>query len=404
MSISTLELELQDPVLNKTIRVGRVIGDVGDAESGPTLVVFAGIHGNEPAGVCALSRLFCELAEQSTLPNGRLLGLCGNMKALKEKQRFLNQDLNRVWTPDSVRRVFEGRLCNEASNPEVEEQLELLEIIREVISENRNDVYFLDIHTTSAQSIPFINMNDTLENHSFAEHFPVHAILGIEEFLEGPLLSFMNELGYPSLGFEAGQHDDRVSVELSYHFVGCALQALEMFQKEDLQHGHSHFDALANAMDETPKVFEIRERHEVNAGSDFSMLPDFTSFQPIFIGQELAMEYGCKLNAKENGRIFMPLYQSQGADGYFVIRRLSRFWLSLSIKLRKWNTERLLTALPGVNRLAQEPQTLVVDKRWTRPLSLRIFHLLGYRRKQTKGNQSFFIKRSINRAEFSAWG
>ena len=37
-------------------------------------------------------------------------------------------------------------------------------------------------------------------------------VLGIEEYLQGPLLSYINTLGYVSLGFESGQHDNKQAI------------------------------------------------------------------------------------------------------------------------------------------------------------------------------------------------
>ena len=81
----------------------------------------------------------------------------------------------------------------------------------------------------------------------------------------------------------------------------------------------------------------------------------------------------------------MPLYQSEGADGFFVIRQIPGWALWLSRFLRRINFDRWLTWLPGVSRLKNEPDTLVVNKRVAFILRNQLFHLLGYRRKQDSG-------------------
>ena len=60
----------------------RILGDVGSATDGPTLIVVGGLHGNEPAGVGALQRVFARLRADDCLPRGRLVGLSGNRAAL----------------------------------------------------------------------------------------------------------------------------------------------------------------------------------------------------------------------------------------------------------------------------------------------------------------------------------
>ncbi|MGH9464693.1 MAG: hypothetical protein ACRD0X_03540, partial [Thermoanaerobaculia bacterium] len=72
----------------------RVLGDAGSAATGPTLLVVAGVHGNEPAGIVATERVFARLALGPAL-QGRLLGLAGNLGALAAGRRYLLEDLNR---------------------------------------------------------------------------------------------------------------------------------------------------------------------------------------------------------------------------------------------------------------------------------------------------------------------
>ena len=51
------------------------------------------------------------------------------------------------------------------------------------------------------------------------------------------------------------------------------------------------------------------------------MLPGFINFQPIEVGTPLATENGQVITSPYAGNIFMPLYQNQGADGFFIIER-----------------------------------------------------------------------------------
>ena len=80
----------------------RVLGDFGAQRDGPLLVLVGGVHGNEPAGVEAL-RDFCgELAPRAGGLRGRVLVLAGNLAGLAAGRRFVDEDLNRVWTPATL--------------------------------------------------------------------------------------------------------------------------------------------------------------------------------------------------------------------------------------------------------------------------------------------------------------
>ena len=78
-------------------RVGRELGTWDDGRPGPTLLVMAGVHGNEPAGVLAVQRVLGHLQERELPIDGRIVAFAGNLGALAAGQRFLARDLNRGW-------------------------------------------------------------------------------------------------------------------------------------------------------------------------------------------------------------------------------------------------------------------------------------------------------------------
>ena len=73
--------------------------------------------------------------------------------------------------------------------------------------------------------MPFIAINDQLNNRKFALKFPIPTVLGIEEYLEGPLLTYLNDYGHVAMAFEAGQHDDPESVTKHRSFIYLAMVA-----------------------------------------------------------------------------------------------------------------------------------------------------------------------------------
>ncbi|MEL6908564.1 MAG: succinylglutamate desuccinylase/aspartoacylase family protein, partial [Planctomycetota bacterium] len=79
----------------------RVIGIEDEGRPGPLVLLVAGLHGNEPGGVAALLQLFDELDGVETA--GRVVGLAGNLGALRARKRHLGVDLNRMWTADNIR-------------------------------------------------------------------------------------------------------------------------------------------------------------------------------------------------------------------------------------------------------------------------------------------------------------
>ena len=82
----------------------------------------------------------------------------------------------------------------------------------------------------------------------------------------------------------------------------------------------------------------------------------------------------------------MPLYQDQGDDGVFIIRKIPSFYLVLSKILRKIRLDRILPWLPGVKRVSESSNILAVNLKIARFLTKPFLHLLGFRSKQVDQN------------------
>ena len=381
---------------DKYFETERIIGEFHGNEEGPVLVFFGGVHGNETAGVIALMQVMEEIQRLKPSINGSIYAISGNLNALEKNIRFEEEDLNRVWTKERVSRLEKGKDNPDATNADVQEQMELFAIGKEIFKKHEHQVYCIDLHTTSGPTVPFITLNDTLINREFATKFPVPVIIGIEEFLVGPILSWVMEIGYPSLAFEAGEHYHPDSVKYHKAFVWLSLVHGGLLNANEIPDLADHELALASSNTDLKRVFEVRHRKGVKPEDNFKMKPGYSNLQPIQAGELLANSTQGKVQAMESGRIFMPLYQDKGNDGFFIVREVSGFWLKLSAVMRKWKIENLLKALPGVRPDSDDEFTLVVNRRVARFLSVEIFHLLGYRTKQRTEDKLRISKREYD--------
>lgn len=367
----------------------RIIGEVQGSENRPTLVIFAGIHGNEKAGVLAAEKVLHKIREENMFFRGNVHFILGNINALNLDVRFQDADLNRVWTHAKMKEIRGNSLV---LNAETKEQIRIYGILRDILRSEKGPYYFLDLHTTSSPSVPFITISDSLNNRKFASYFSVPVVLGIEEYLEGPLLTFINDHGYIALGFEGGQHTDPDSVVNCEYFIWKSLVhsgCLDQEQVKDFQKYRDHFSKMCCKH----QFFEISYRYELKNGQDFSMLPDFENFESIQKDQLLAFADGEKVRAEQSGRIFMPLYQTQGEEGFFILQEISTFWLQFSKTLRKMKINQFLRLIPGVKQDPENNFILIVDPRIARFLAKEIFHLFGYRQQIYKDDKMHFIKR-----------
>lgn len=345
----------------------RVIGRLSSPVPGPTLIVIGGMHGNEPAGAIALSGIVSRLAEGPGLARGDFLALAGNLSALSQNQRYIDEDLNRC---------FDG-VEHPTISTERREQTELLQTIESAIGRARGGIVLMDLHTTSGGGAPFSVFADTMASRNFAIRFPVPVVLGLEEQLAGTLIDFIGLRGHIAVGFEGGQHQDPRSVDVLEAVISMALGELGLVAEP--KRDREQF--LKRCGEDAPGVLEMVYRHEVHPDDHFSMLPGFESFQPVTPGQVLATDVRGDVKAPESGYLLMPLYQQQGNDGFFVVRKVRRFWLWFSAPLRYARAGRFAHWLPGVSKIAGRAHLVRVNRRLARWYSVEVLHLLGFRRR-----------------------
>jgi len=375
----------------------RLIGRIVGARPGPLLVATAGLHGNEPAGVAALERIFQTIHDQRIPIRGEFLGLAGNLAALARGERAIDRDLNRHFKPERITALRNGHPPDPAIS-EDRELVDVLEAIEPALGRAHDEAFFIDLHTTSGKSAAFATVGDTLRNRAFALRFRSPIILGLEEHIEGTLLEYLNGLGYITMGFEGGRHDDPASVDLLEAGVWVALAGAGVLPTADrLAEVERAQRLLEQNRRGLPRVFEVRYRHPVQPEDRFRMRPGYESFQPLTQGEWVAEDRSGDIHAPAGGRILMPLYQSQGDDGFFVIREFRPFWLTVSRILRHTRADQLLRALPGVRRHPTLEDTLVIDVRVARFVALQIFHLLGYRKQKQVGRVLVMSRRKESR-------
>ncbi len=369
--------EVYSKALDETIRVGRIIDKIEGDPNGPTLVFFAGIHGNEPAGVFALKQVLRTLRIQETPVHGQVYAIAGNLPALQKGVRFEKEDLNRIWFPQRIQKI-QGK---EHVKDEEKELSEIHELLHKILREGKPPFYFIDLHTTSSDTYPFIVLNDSLLNRKYASNYPLPSILGIEEYLEGALLSYINELGYVSLGFESGSHDDIKAIKNSMDFIRYTLGITSAVMFDQLEMVRLRREIFKSG-GVSNRFYEIYYQHDIATMDSFEMFPGFINFQKIPKGVKLATNNGEVLTTRGRRQIFMPLYQQQGNEGFYFIRPIPKLLLWISKGLRRFKADRLLVGLPGVNWKSIKKDALVVDQRIARFLAKPFFHLLGYRARQ----------------------
>lgn len=359
----------------RTARGEREIGHAGGYSPGPTVICVAALHGNEPAGVRALDQVFQKILDHRLTLRGEFAGLIGNVTALDRKERLINEDMNRMWSP--------SRLASSGSVPEADEtsesreQRKLYPELERLLLHASGPVILLDYHTASSTTAPFVILGDTLRNREFGRRFPLPIVLGLEEYIQGTLMEHISELGHIGVAVEGGRHDDVASVERLESVTWLALVHAACLKAADVPEFDLHQERLRRAGEGIPPVLEIFYREP--AGPEFHMARHFENFQHVKRGEELAREPDRTITARKSARVFLPRYQPVGDDGFFLARHVNPLWLAVSTRMRQSRLPGWASRLPGVQRHPEKKNTLLVDRRIARFFARKVFHLLGYR-------------------------
>lgn len=344
--------------------IGRLVGDL----PGPTLVVVAGMHGNEPAGVVAAERVVARLAGlgyrvagaaagagagsaagggaapgipavgipavgvparraagngEGPVCRGEVILLTGNITALTERRRFIDRDLNRQWLDERLAELdgFDAAALAECSS-EDREMLALWREIAPALARARGSIYFVDLHTTSADGIPFSMIFPRPQHQAFALKFHLPIVLGLIDSLDGTLLKQMFEQGCVVLGVEGGQNDQPVSALHHEEVLWIALTATGILPPSVITELGLDLWRLEMSRGGLPRMLEIHSRHGITPEDRFEMQPGYLNIQRIKRDELLARDRNGEIRAPEDGLILMPLYQAQGDDGFFIGREI----------------------------------------------------------------------------------
>lgn len=374
----------------------REIGRIDGGRPGPTVLVMAGVHGNEPAGVRACERVLAALAAADAPVRGRVIALAGNVPALAAGQRYLQRDLNRGWGAAAIAAL--QALPPAARSPEDGQQLELLERFEEALRTACGPVLFVDLHTSSADGPPFLCLADTIDNRRLGLATGVPIILGIEETIDGAALEWFGARGVAALAAEGGRHlhEDTVGNHEALLWLLLDRVGFVPAGAVDLAPHRAH---LRRTVGDAPPIVEITRRHAITPADRFRMAPGYVNFAAAARGQLLAHDAAGEVRAPGACRVLLPLYQPQGDDGFFLARPVARSWLTLAAWLRALRADALLPFLPGIRRDPDDPDTLLADRRVARWFTVEVFHLLGYRRERPRGAKLLAFTRRRSRPE-----
>lgn len=295
----------------------RLIDKIKGKEKGKEVIIIAGMHGNELAGVRAVKKVMNYIKKNNLSVKGNITALYGNMKAVKKELRFIDKDLNRLWTKEHLSKDFK-----KSEIYELKELQELNKAIEDICNNDYANCVMLDFHSFTAASGIFAIPADNQKSIDLAKQFGVQFIEQLTSDLQETAIQYFAFKGATAVVFEGGQH---YSEETEPNIKAAAFIALS--HSGNIHSSEvSQFDEYVKTLKEKaaglPTHYKLSYIHRIKNRNDFEMKKGYINFQEIEKGELLAHENGKPVTAKCKGRMLMPLYQKKGNNGFYIIKEI----------------------------------------------------------------------------------
>lgn len=252
--------------------------------TGPKLLIFGGIHGNEICGPVAMKKIMAELESgQLILKSGSVTFVpeC-NPKAAMLDKRFVDENLNRVFCSTDRPVTYEQHLAN---------------VLTPFVNEAD---YVLDIHSfhTPGSSIVFQDYVGQARNEFAKIQGVSYLILGFPEVYADAAVqavsteSYAFEQGKVAITVEAGCHKDPLSIPRAKQAILNSMAYLGLIEGDPIV---------------TDKMKQIRLTEVVMKRKEGRFVQDFENIHKMNAG-ETVVQYadGGTFLMPVDGYIFMP--------------------------------------------------------------------------------------------------
>lgn len=267
------------------MNVSSEIIEITGAEAGPTLAIFAGLHGNETAGVLALQELIPKLK----ITKGKIFFAYANPPAIAANVRMVNKNMNRCFNDN-----------NDGTEPEDIRARELMAVL------DKSDA-LLDLHMFhDDDGVPFVICEG--DAVTIARKFDVDIISTNWDAAEpGATDGYMFRHGKIGICIECGP------ISKAAEYKEFSIQTVYQFLK--------HFDMIDGdiAFSTKPKRV-VRANHAVHKSSEnFALAEGFHNFDKLTAGQTIAVDGEETYIAKNGEYIIFPRYNARVGEEAFIL-------------------------------------------------------------------------------------
>ena len=265
-----------------TIKVG--------GKTGPTSVIFAGIHGNEICGVEAFKKILPKL----NIDSGTVYFILGNPEAINRNTRYIEYNLNRLFRYDnkytaSIKKTYEYKRAT---------------YLKKFLK--KSDA-LLDIHSTTNKNEPFIICEkQSLKVANFLPSDFKRIIHGFEGIEPGGTDGYMLSQKKIGICIECGVHTDKKSILIAEKAINFFLQT----------QGHvSKNNSLIKI--NRPKIKMDSIYHTKN--NKFNLAKKYKDFEKVKKNQIIGIDGAKIVKAKRDSIIiFAHNRDRKGEEGFLI--------------------------------------------------------------------------------------
>ena len=253
--------------------------------SGPTVALFAGVHGNERAGIYALQ----ELQKSLQVAKGTVYLVYANPPAIEKNVRMCGKNLNRCFMPDNSGTSYEDKRARQ-----------LMKLLDQCDA-------LLDLHMFyDDQNVPFAICEQN--SVDIANLFDVDIISTNWDSIEpGATDGYMFNQGKVGICVECGP------ISKSNEYTDFAIRTVMQFL--------SYYDMLAEPeMYSTEPKRVIQTLYAVHKTDEsFVLQPGFHDFERLTSNTLIARENGKEYYGKSGECIIFPHYKARiGEEAYII--------------------------------------------------------------------------------------
>ncbi len=247
---------------------------IDSGKPGKNLAIFAGVHGNEKAGILALDYV----AENLVLKQGKVHLVYANPRAIEQNIRFTEKNLNRCFVRRDVSTCYEEFLADEL--------MDLLDTCDAL----------LDMHAyrdDSDRDITFAFVTDSALDLASKMHIS-KVITKIDDFEKWGSDGYMYNTGKIGICVELG------SLRHTEKFKELGITTCYQFMQ--------YFDLIDEKVPFESIQQDVMEMHSIyrKQNEDFKFTKPFLSFDKVQAGEIIAIDGGMEISMDVDGYVIFP--------------------------------------------------------------------------------------------------